>query len=543
MPTGAVGGIARAEAQVAAERRRAARAGDIAAHHEDLAANGPAVLRHLHQETATVNRRMQERHLVSAGIHAAHVARLLATARTAMVTSEPGRTAADASEPGGWSGGLDDSRTYGRLTGLPGRRLFAERLAVAIDADPLHRRRLAVCVVDLDFFATINDRFGRRRADRVLAAVAQRLVDSAPSGLVARLGSDEFAVMLEDLAAWEEASAVASAVVTSAAEPISVNGETVSVSASVGVACRDSAEIDAAELLRSARVSLGWAKKGGRRRWEVFDSGRDRDATARSALAAELPTAIDNGELFVEYQPIVSLTDGHIAGAEALVRWRHPTLGVLGPDRFVELAEERGLIGRIGQAVLAEACVQAARWQQLASTPIFVSVNLAASQLDEPDLAGHVSSVLDETGLPPSDLHLEILEGAIVRQSGPSVPSLRRLAGLGLSIAIDDFGSGYSNLSYLRRLPVRIIKTDRSFLTELCPPDRGPDDMGTEIFSTIVSLAHVLGMTVTAEGVETATQAEWLQSMGVESAQGWHFGRPVAPAQFEAAIASGARSE
>jgi diguanylate cyclase (GGDEF)-like protein len=531
--------IGRAEVQVAEERRRATRSGEIAARHEDLAANGPPAMREFHQTAAEANRRLQERHLVSAGIHAAHVTRLRAAARTASRTSLPEDAVGGPNEQ---QGGLDDARTTDQLTGLPSRRLFAERLAVALESDTAgRRRRLAVCLVDLDFFGAINDRFGRTQADRVLVTVAERLVACAPARLVARLGGDEFVVLLEDLASWEEASALASALVEAIAEPITVGSDRVSVSASIGVARRDAAETNAAELLRSARVSLRWAKEGGRRRWEVFDPERDKKATELSALAADLPAAIERDEFIVDYQPVVSLADGRTVGAEALVRWKHPALGVLGPDRFIELAEERGLIGRIGEIVLARACGEAARWRQLTSTPIFISVNVAVRQLEDPDLVRQVSTVLDETGLPASDLHLEILEGAIIRSSSRSVPALHRLADLGIAIAIDDFGTGYSNLSYLRRLPVKIIKTDRSFITDLCPPDRGPDDAGTEIFSTIVSLAHVLGLTVTAEGVETETQAEWLRSMGVEAGQGWHLGKPMAPGQFRTVIASAGR--
>ncbi len=530
--------------QVDAERRRAARAGEVAARHEDLAANGPAAQRQFHETAATTNRRMQERHLTSAGIHAAHATRLRAAARTALRTAVPAdATSGAGDQPGGDADRPDGPRTHDQLTGLPGRRLFAERLALAIEGDtPGRRRRLAICLVDLDYFQAINDRFGRPRADRVLATIARRLVDRAPSRLVARLGSDEFVVILEDLVSWQEASALAASLVDGIAEPITANGDQVSVSASVGVACRESAETDAAELLRSARVSLGWAKEGGRRRWEIFNSDRDEEARARSALAADLPAAIERNEFIVEYQPVVALDDGHIVGAEALVRWGHPVLGVLGPHRFVDLAEERGLIGRIGEVVLAQACGEAVRWRRITSTPIFVSVNVAVSQLEAPGLIEQVSTVLDETGLPPSGLHLEILEGAIVQSSGGSVPVLQGLAGLGVAIAIDDFGTGYSNLSYLRRLPVKTIKTDRSFTTDLCPPDGGPDDTGTEIYSTIVSLAHALGLDVTAEGVETAVQAQWLQSMEVETAQGWYFGRPMTPEQFAAAIADGGRS-
>jgi diguanylate cyclase (GGDEF)-like protein len=542
-------GIDRARHGVSAERRRATRCAEIAARHEKLAKTGPAVLRQFHVNAAVAHRQLQTRHLVSAGIHASHLARLRASVREVML-APPSHEALPRLRDGptlvsGEPENLHDRRTHDPLTNLPNRRLFAERLAIAIERDDPEQpdnldRRLAVCLINLDNFRGINDRLGREIGDRLLVALARRLTERLPGRFLARLGGDEFVVLLENMAGWDEAAALADTVLTATGEPITVNGHQVSISASIGVAQRPAAQADAAEMLRDADISLGWAKSEGRGRWVAFDSDRYDQATARSALAADLPTAIERGEIRLEYQPIISLTDGHMAGVEALARWRHPELGLLLPDRFIDLAEVSGMTVRLGQAVLAQACAEAARWRAVTSNPPFVSVNVTPRQLHDSDMVREVATVLDETGLPASHLRLEILEGAIVRPNGRSVSTLHRLVDLGVSIAIDDFGTGYSSLSYLRRLPVKMIKIDRSFVVDLCPPDGEPDETGTEVLAAIISLAHVLGLTVTAEGVETTAQAEWLQSIGTDSAQGWYFGRPTGPEEIETAIAAGA---
>ncbi|WP_203700605.1 EAL domain-containing protein [Asanoa iriomotensis] len=268
------------------------------------------------------------------------------------------------------------------------------------------------------------------------------------------------------------------------------------------------------------------------------DRGDDADP-APDALAAELRTAIDRGQLRVEYQPIVSLSDRQMIGVEALVRWQHPRLGLLQPDQFLALAEEIGVITRLDQAVLAEATSEAARWLRATPDPPFVSVNITAGHLQDSGLVREIATLLGETGLPASHLHLEIVEGAVVRPYGPSLATLDDLVRLGVTVAIDDFGTGYSNLSYLRRLPVKTIKVDRSFVADICPPGGGPDPAGAEILVAIITLSHALGLTVTVEGVETAAQAEWLRSIGADSAQGWHFGRPVGMKAIRATIGAG----
>ncbi|GHJ43284.1 hypothetical protein Cs7R123_06260 [Catellatospora sp. TT07R-123] len=549
MPTTTHDGIDRAVRIVAAERRRAMRSAEIAARHEQLATIGSPALQQFHAHAALANRQMQTRHLISAGIQASHLARLRARVRGVMLASFPGQTPLRGRDRLALSGdgleGDDRKGTYDLLTGLPNRLMFAERLAVAIEPDELERRddpqrRLAVCLINLDYFEDVNDRFGREVGDRLLVVLARRLTERIPGRFVARLGGDEFAVLLEDTAGGGEATALADVVLAAISEPISANGHDLTVSASIGVVERPAARADPARMVRAAGTSLGWAKSEGRGRWVLFDSDRNDEAMARRALAAAMPAAIARGELYLEYQPIISLADGVIAGAEALVRWRHPTLGLLSPDQFIDLAEESGTIVQLGKAVLAQACGEAARWRQLSPNPPFVSVNVTSRQLYDSDVVREVTAVLEETGLPASRLRLEITEGTIVHPDGRSVLTLHRLVDLGVSIVIDDFGTGYSNLSYLHQLPASMIKIDRSFVACLCPAEGGVDVTTAEILAAIISLAHVLGLTVTAEGVEDAVQAEWLQSVGCDSAQGWHFARPTGPEEIEAVIAAGA---
>jgi EAL domain-containing protein (putative c-di-GMP-specific phosphodiesterase class I) len=277
-------------------------------------------------------------------------------------------------------------------------------------------------------------------------------------------------------------------------------------------------------MLRAADITLHWAKAAGKGRWAVFDPVRNEQDLARYALSAAMPAALDRGEFFVEYQPLVSLDNGSMLGLEALARWRQPGTGVLLPGRFITLAEETGLIVRLGAQVLADACHQARTWTDLCDRPPFVSVNLAVRQVHDPGLVDTVSTLLDQSGLPPERLQLEITEGSVIGADEAPVRALRRLADRGVRIAIDDFGTGYSNLAYLRKLPVCELKIAGSFVEGLLGPGGSTDQ---QILAALVSLAHTLGLTVTAEGVETAAQARQLQEIGCDAAQGWLFGPPT----------------
>ncbi|MDQ7905834.1 bifunctional diguanylate cyclase/phosphodiesterase [Phytohabitans sp. ZYX-F-186] len=427
--------------------------------------------------------------------------------------------------------------THDPLTDLPNRALFTERLAAAFDRDGGSSRRLGVCFVDLDGFKMVNDTLGHHAGDLLLTSVAAKLRRGVGEHLVARLGGDEFVILVEDTTCTDDVLKVADAALAAINEPTVVDGQELRVSASIGIVERPVAGTTPSEVMRAADITLHWAKTSGKGRWALFDPERNERELTRYALSSAMPAALERGEFCLDYQPLVSLADGRLLGVEALVRWRHPQLGVLRPDKFIGLAEETGLIVRLGGWVLAEACRQARRWVDLSPKAPFVSVNLAVRQVRGQGLVKEVTGLLREHGLPPDRLQLEITESAMMNNADESVDSLRSLADLGVRIAIDDFGTGYSNLSYLRTLPVCELKVAGSFVEGLRAPAAEPASITDErILATLVSLAHTLKLTVTAENVETATQADRLRAIGCDAAQGWHFGAPMPPSHVDALL-------
>jgi diguanylate cyclase (GGDEF)-like protein len=435
-----------------------------------------------------------------------------------------------------------DQATHDGLTGLPNRLLVTERLEeiLAEAATPGYAgRRLGLCSVDLDRFKVVNERHGHVVGDGLLRAVGERLAQRLGQHLVARTGADEFLVLIESTTATVDATRVAEAALAAIAEsPFRVDGHELRVTASIGVVEQDAAGADPAELFRAADITLHWAKSEGRNRWALFDAERNARELDRYALAAAMPEAVERGEFFLQYQPLVSLSGDRLIGVEALVRWQHPTFGVLSPDRFISLAEETGVIVTLGAAVLAQASADAQRWTTPGGQPPFVSVNLAVRQVRDSSLVRDVTAILERTGLPPSRLQLEITESAVMGRDDESVAALQQLADLGIRIAIDDFGTGYSNLSYLRALPVHALKVDGSFVAGLRQPGESTSTTDERILGALVSLAHTLGLSVTVEGVETAGQAQTLREIGCDSAQGWHFGRPIAAEHMAALLAA-----
>ncbi|WP_312871210.1 putative bifunctional diguanylate cyclase/phosphodiesterase [Streptomyces lonarensis] len=421
-------------------------------------------------------------------------------------------------------------RMHDPVTKLPNRALFFERVAGAL-ADSA-TGRIGLCYLDLDGFQAINDTLGHRVGDRLLDAVARRLIHCAGDGdfgghLVARLGGDEFALLVEDSTGTEQATDLADAVLASLQRPFDIEGHRLAVSASIGVVERLCSETSPTGLMQAADTTLYWAKDDGKARWTLFDPERNAHRMTRQSLSARLRPAVERGEFLVEYQPIVSLADDTVRGVEALVRWLHPDLGRLSPDRFVPLAEENGAIVPLGRWVLTEACRQARRWQlEHPAAPLFVSVNVAVRQVWDSDLVSDVAQVLEETGLPPGLLQLELTESAVMGSAGQPLQALQDLSDMGVRIAIDDFGTGYSNLAYLSRLPVRALKLDGTFVRgfrtakHLNPADE-------TIVSSLVQLAHKLGLTVTAECVEGEAQAERLRRIGCDTGQGWHYAKPL----------------
>lgn len=419
--------------------------------------------------------------------------------------------------------------THDALTGLPNRTLFFERLEKALSADD--GSRFGLCYLDLDGFKAINDSLGHAAGDRLLVEVADRLQScaTAPGEMVARLGGDEFVALTTGPGTEEEVDELASRILGVLAGPIRLDGRELTVRGSIGVVEGPAGERTAAEVLRSADITMYRAKSAGGNRFELADAEADARAITRHGLTTALPAALERGEFFIEYQPLVHLGDGTVHGAEALVRWCHPQHGVLGPDRFIPLAEHTGLIVPLGRWVLEESVRQANFWQERHSDggPLRINVNLSPTQLHHPQLVAETVDVLERSGLEPRALCLEVTESALIGADDDLLKPLRQLAEMGVDIALDDFGTGYSNLANLRRLPVSVLKLDRSFTQGMQQHPADPVDL--KIVEGIVSLAHSLDLAVTVEGVETGAQAEQLRKLGCDTAQGWYYARPGAP--------------
>ncbi|MGW0937468.1 putative bifunctional diguanylate cyclase/phosphodiesterase [Streptomyces sp. NPDC002666] len=432
------------------------------------------------------------------------------------------------------------------VTRLPNRTLFFERLSAVLETAPYQddsmpgRGRIGLVYLDLDGFKAVNDTLGHRVGDRLLAAVAARLTDCAeqegphPTGahLVARLGGDEFAILVEESTGTQQLTDLARTVLTALQQPFDLAGQRLSVSASIGVVERPVAGTSATGLMQAADTTLYWAKADGKARWTLFDPERNAHRMTRQALSSNLRPAVERGEFTIEYQPLVCMADGVVRGVEALVRWNHPQFGMLSPNRFVAIAEEDGSIVQLGRWVLRAACRQARRWQldHPDEPPLFISVNVAVRQVWDSDLVTDVAEILAETGLDPALLQLELTESAVMGSAGRPLQALQSLSDMGVRIAIDDFGTGYSNLAYLSRLPVSVLKLDGAFVRGFRYEDgTHPSPADETIVEAMVQLAHRLGLTVTAECVETAGQAERLRRIGCDTGQGWLYSRAVAP--------------
>jgi diguanylate cyclase (GGDEF)-like protein/PAS domain S-box-containing protein len=422
--------------------------------------------------------------------------------------------------------------THDALTGLPNRTLFFERLDKALTAkDGL---RFGLCYLDLDGFKAINDSLGHSAGDRLLVEVADRLQGCATASgeMVARLGGDEFVALTTGDDTAHEVEELAVRILSVLATPIRIDGRELTVRGSIGVVEGPSGLQSPAEVLRSADITMYRAKAAGGNRFQLADADADARAITRHGLTTALPAALERGEFFIEYQPLVHLGDGSVHGAEALVRWSHPQHGVLGPDRFISLAEHTGLIVPLGRWVLEESVRQARGWQQHHPAhhdggPLRINVNLSPTQLYHPGLVADTVAVLERTGLDPGALCLEVTESALIGADDDLLKPLRQLADMGVDIALDDFGTGYSNLANLRRLPVSVLKLDRSFTRSM---QHHPADLvDLKIVEGIVALAHSLQLAVTVEGVETGTQADQLRDLGCDTAQGWYYARPGAP--------------
>lgn len=412
------------------------------------------------------------------------------------------------------------------LTGLANRALLRNRLEHSLVRIRRREDRFAVVFVDLDGFKDINDSLGHAAGDEVLCEIASRLRGVVRSvDTLARLGGDEFAILLEEITDEDLARQIAERALEAVCRPLHIRGLEQSLSASMGLVLAEGGE-SAEALLRDADTAMYEAKSRGKGRVVLFEPVMHTKATDRLELASDLRRAVAEDQLQLLYQPVVDSVTSLITGAEALVRWRHPRLGLLSPDRFIHLAEENGSIVEIGRWVLDTACCQAALWlvRSPRTAPQFVSVNVSPRQLGSVTILRDVASALECSGLEPERLTLEITESVLVDDVTEAETRLRQLKDLGIRLAIDDFGTGYSSLNYLRRFPLDTLKIDRSFFS--AAPDRA-------VLSGILHLGQALGMTTVAEGVETDDHADLLRSIGIDAAQGFLFARPAAPEILE----------
>ena len=434
----------------------------------------------------------------------------------------------DVTERKGLEEELAHQAFHDSLTGLSNRAVFRDRLDHALAGSIRHERSLAVLLLDLDGFKTVNDSLGHDVGDELLVAVGARIEELARSSdTVARLGGDEFVVLLEEDVDETRSRSVAARMLKALSAPFAVTDREVFIGASIGIAVGEGGSVDADELIRNADTAMYAAKAAGRGRYELFRPAMHLHALERFEIQADLRRAVDRAEFRVHYQPIVDFATGAIQGVEALIRWMHPSRGLLPPGEFIAAAEETGLIVPMGVWVLDEACRQAAAWraEYPQAANLWVSVNLSTRQLLEPDLVTRVREVLSGSGLDPAALVLEITEGSLLQGVEETIEKLYDLKGLGIRLAIDDFGTGTSSLGHLRRFPIDVLKIDKSFVDDVATTG----SEGPALVRAVVDLARTLRLETVAEGIEEIEQLTQLRSAGCVSGQGFLFAKPLQP--------------
>lgn len=427
--------------------------------------------------------------------------------------------------------------SHDSLTGLPNRSLLHDRLDHAIAHARRNHRMVALMFLDLDRFKLINDTLGHKSGDQLLQTMAGRLQQVMREGdTVARLGGDEFVILIEDLASEEEATNIAEKVLAQISLPISLDSHRLVLSTSIGISVYPKDSQNGHVLLKQADIAMYRAKEEGGSGLRYFDAEMNSHVFQRLVIENGLRRALELDELALRYQPLVDLKTGRMVGMEVLVRWNHPEKGLLGPDEFISVAEESGLIIELGECVLRKACKQRQEWSGKGLPGLRMAVNLSAKQFDLRNLVNRVRSVLDETGMSPSLLKLEITETGLMQDVGRTRDALRELAAMGIELAIDDFGTGYSSLSYLKTLPIDTLKVDRSFVNDVAV-----DADDAAIVSATIGLAHSLGLRVIAEGVETSSQLSFLAHQHCDEGQGYYFSTPLAPGEMESLLRAGKR--
>ncbi len=415
------------------------------------------------------------------------------------------------------------------LTGLPNRPLFIDRLIVGLAQAARNERHLAVFFLDLDRFKDINDSLGHSTGDQLLKEAADRIRHCVREGdTVARFGGDEFTLLVPNIDNVDDAAKIAQKIIETLKIPFFINDRELFVTTSVGVSIYPNDGADPETLVRNADTAMYRAKDQGRDNYQLYAPAMNARALERLALETMLRKALSQKELVLYYQPLVNVATRSIDGLEALIRWRHPELGLLSPANFISVAEMSGLIIPIGEWVLRTACKQVRAWHRRLDHPITIAVNLSARQFQAPDLVGQVRRALDESGLPPECLELEITESSAMQNSDNTIYTLRELKGLGVRIAMDDFGTGYSSLNYLKRFPIDTLKLDQMFVREVLT-----EQSDAAIVSAVIAMSHSLDLVVVAEGVETEAQFEFLRSQGCDRIQGFLYSAPLAAEQLE----------
>ena len=415
------------------------------------------------------------------------------------------------------------------LTDLPNQVLFKDRLKQAIALSRRNDQMQAVLLLNLDRFKTINDSLGYTAGDRLLQSVAQRLTSCVrESDTVARFGGDEFAILLTQIPRAQDAANAARAIKQSLDQAFIFEDQEIFVSSSIGISVYPQDGRDTAGLLKTAGVALDRAKVQGGNNYHFYTAGGTTRALKQLVLESNLRSGLDRNEFIVQYQPQVDIRGFHLVGMEALVRWQHPSLGLLYPTEFVPLAEDNGLIIALGDWILRTACAQNKAWQDKGLLPMCLSVNFSARQFQQPTFITDVAQILKDTNLDPRWLELELTESSIMKDPEEAIEKLHELKLMGIKVAVDDFGTGYSSLNYLKRFPIDTLKIDKTFVSDVC---KDPHD--TAIVRAIINLGHALDLTVIAEGVETKEQLQYLSALECDVVQGFLFSKALSVAAFE----------
>jgi len=423
---------------------------------------------------------------------------------------------------------LKYSADHDALTGLPNQILFKDRLQQLLPLTRRNEQTLALLFVNLDRFKTINDTLGYAAGDRLLQEVAQRLIGCArESDTVARFGSDEFALLLTQIDRAEDAAKIAQKICEALKLPFNFKGQELFITISIGISLYPYDGKDTATLLKSAGAALCRAREQDGNHYQFHTAGRTTKALKQLVLENNLRSALEREEFVVHYQPQVNVDSGQLVGMEALVRWRHPALGLLYPAEFIALAEETGLIVPIGEWVMRTACMQNKSWQDAGFASLRLAVNLSARHFQQTNLVETIAQILKDTELNPDYLELELIEGSIMKDPERAITKLHELKRMGLRISIDDFGTGYSSLSYLKRFPIDALKVDQSFVSEITT-----DSDNAAIVRAIITLASAMKLNVIAEGVETLEQLEFLRLLKCDEVQGYLFSKPLSVEDF-----------